>query len=936
MLLERSIDLESITAALDAALAGSGSVLLIEGDAGVGKTELLHAARRTGVDRGLTALSARASELERGYAYGVVRQLFEARLAELDPGMRAEALLGAAALAGTLLDVPDLERDEADGGGGYAPLHGLYWLCANLALTQPLLLAVDDAQWADLPSLRFLHFLAGRIGELPVVAIATVRTGEPDAPEELLRAIRAEQSTRRLRPSPLSLDATVSYLRERISPAAEPAFCGACHHATGGNPLLLAELCQALRHERIEPVDAHSARVARIGVDGLAERLLARIDRLGPEASALARAVAILEPHASLRRAAATADVAADVAAGTAHALVEAGVLDDGSPLCFTHPLLRSAVEAALSEPQRQHLHGAAARSHHAEGGDPGVVAAHLVQTEAAEGEWVARSLRAAAEQALGMGAPESASAFVRRALREPLADPERTELMRLLGSALIRAGEEEGIEWLKRAREASQEREFRAWVAEEVGPSLMIRGRMDEYVALMEESIGEFNGEVGETRLALLASLVRAVAGGYEDGFGAPYERLQEAAREIDGGSLERRLAHQSLALGGALGRTRAAEAREHALLALADETGVREAAERGRPLGFAATALAICGDTDRAVKAADVGVEAMRRRASLFGLTSQLATAASIHLSRGEIVAAASDCEEGYRLCDGVPMVRGSLAGLRAAIALERGDAAGAEAMLAERGVMGEPPVGWPIGFAWLTRAKLLLAQGRAEDALADISGAAAAFRGVGLLGPDLLPARLHRAPALFALGRIDEAAASAEEEERWAREIENPRLVGEALRVRGLVDAGAGIDALREAAETLAGGDFRLDHARALADLGAALRRAKERKASREPLREAIEIAHRCGATALEERAQVELAASGARPRSLLLSGAESLTPSERRVAELAASGMTNREIAQSLFVTSKTVETHLRHCYQKLEIAGRGELPAALER
>src|SRR5215207_7036276 len=322
LLLERSMDLESITAAFDAAVAGTGSVLLIEGEAGVGKTELLRAARRIAADAGLTPLAARASELERGYAYGVVRQLFQALLAELDAGARAEALAGAAALAGALLDVPDREPSPAGGESGFALLHGLYWLCANLALTQPLLLAVDDAQWADLPSLRFLHFLAGRIEELPVVAIATVRTGEPAAPEAVLREIRAEQASRRLRPSPLSLDATVSYVRGRIGSAAESAFCGACHHATGGNPLLLAELCQALTLEEIKATEAESGRVAEIGGRGLAERLLARIDRLGAETSAIARAVAILEPHATLRRVAATADLSSDAASSSAHALV--------------------------------------------------------------------------------------------------------------------------------------------------------------------------------------------------------------------------------------------------------------------------------------------------------------------------------------------------------------------------------------------------------------------------------------------------------------------------------------------------------------------------------------------------------------------------------------------------------------------------------------
>ena len=129
-------------------------------------------------------------------------------------------------------------------------------------------------------------------------------------------------------------------------------------------------------------------------------------------------------------------------------------------------------------------------------------------------------------------------------------------------------------------------------------------------------------------------------------------------------------------------------------------------------------------------------------------------------------------------------------------------------------------------------------------------------------------------------------------------------------------------------------LEGSPARLEQARALADLGAALRRAGRRVDAREPLRAALELAHACGATALEETARTELVASGAKPRRQALSGAESLTPSERRVATMAAEGLTNRDIAQSLFVTPKTVEVHLSSAYRKLGIGSRTQLAAAL--
>jgi DNA-binding CsgD family transcriptional regulator len=158
---------------------------------------------------------------------------------------------------------------------------------------------------------------------------------------------------------------------------------------------------------------------------------------------------------------------------------------------------------------------------------------------------------------------------------------------------------------------------------------------------------------------------------------------------------------------------------------------------------------------------------------------------------------------------------------------------------------------------------------------------------------------------------------------------------RGIGVTLRVQGEVTGGAeGIELLRDSAEILAGTRARLQHAHALAQLGAALRRANRRKDARVPLREALELAHRCGAGPLEEVVRTELAATGARPRRAVFTGVESLTPSELRIARMAADGMTNREIAQALTVTAKTVETHLRHVYQKLDVARRTELADTL--
>jgi DNA-binding CsgD family transcriptional regulator len=182
---------------------------------------------------------------------------------------------------------------------------------------------------------------------------------------------------------------------------------------------------------------------------------------------------------------------------------------------------------------------------------------------------------------------------------------------------------------------------------------------------------------------------------------------------------------------------------------------------------------------------------------------------------------------------------------------------------------------------------------------------------------------------------LGDTAAALALAREEVELARAWGAPRTLGRALRILGLIEgADDGIARIREAVSVLEPSPARLEHAYALADLGAALRRANHRAEAREHLRQALELAQRGGATRLAEHAHEELIATGARPRRIVQSGAASLTPSERRTAAMAAEGMSNREIAQALFVTLRTVEMHLSNAFRKLDVSSRTQLPAAL--
>jgi DNA-binding CsgD family transcriptional regulator len=206
---------------------------------------------------------------------------------------------------------------------------------------------------------------------------------------------------------------------------------------------------------------------------------------------------------------------------------------------------------------------------------------------------------------------------------------------------------------------------------------------------------------------------------------------------------------------------------------------------------------------------------------------------------------------------------------------------------------------------------------------------------FESVGSRNPAFIAWRSPAALALHQLGEQGEARRLAGEELEFARAWGAPRALGAALCAAGLIEGGErGLALLEEAVQAVNGSPAKLEHAKARTELGAALRRANHRIRAREQLRHAVELATICGAASLAERAERELLATGARPRRVALSGVESLTPSERRVAELAAEGPTNREIAQTLFVTQRTVEVHLTSIYRKLGISSRSQLAATL--
>lgn len=915
LLLERDAELGRVDAVVDAVAGGAGRILVVEGPAGIGKTRLLDAAGQRARAAGLRPLAARASEVEREYAFGLARALFEPALATRGT---AELLAGPARLAAPVIIV-----GEPAGPAGIAErLHGLYWLAANLADHDPLVLIVDDAHWADEPSLRALAYLAHRIADLPIGLVVAARPEAGETAAGLLAAMRAEPVATVLRPGPLTRAGSDALVRTRF-PAPPPEFCAACHEACGGNPMLLLALLDALAE--VAPDDVGVAAVHERAPAIVATSVLPRLRRLPPAAAAVARAVAILGPDAELRHVAALAGLDHDQAAEAADRLVMAGLLTHGRPMSFAHPLVAQVVADHTTPGERHHGHLGAARRLHAEGADPERVAGHLMVIERLGDPWVVAVLREAARSALRKGAPSTAVAYLRRAVAEPPGPATRADTRIELGTAQLAVSASDGFATLSEALALAPDAATHARVA-------LVASRAARSVSDFRTAALFLAGS--EDRLDELGADLR-----FQAESEAVFVRWMDPARRAEMSERARALEHRAAA-GGAAGANVLLVLAFDALMSgapAADRAAdlARRAVDAAHDLeepalGMVAAAINVLLALDRVAPARatlDRAIDVARHRGSLL----QLGEATTMRAMLSHRLGMVPDAEADARLADRIAEEAAGPSARRWTVAwlvrclVERGELAEAEDVLHRSAVRAN------LSVLLEARGHLRAGQGRAEEALADLlaAGSRAARQ---LDHPGLVLWRPAAASVLRQLGRLGEARDLADEAVLLARRFAAPRALGMALRARGLVDDSA--DTLLEAVDVLATTPARLEHARARVDLGAALRRSNRRSDARKHLEHGMHEAHACGADALVARAREELVACGARPRRPATTGWDALTPSERRIVQLARDGLSNREIAQTLFVTTKTVETHLGAAYRKLGVTRRAELAAAL--
>ena len=776
--------------------------------------------------------------------------------------------------------------------------------------------------------MRWLAYLAHRLDGLPILLLAGTRPPEQANIPALVTEVLSDPGAVAIRPGKLGQASAATLARERLAAEPDPVFAAALQTGSGGNPLFLIALLDALSREGISPTADQASYVIELGPQAIARGIATRLARLPDEAARLLRAAATLGDRTELPLAAVLADLEPKVALSAASALVKADLLRHENPLEFIHPVVRTAVLEGMSAAERVRAHRRAAEALLEAGALPEQSAAHLLQTIPDHDSFVVATLRLAAGRSLAHGAPQAAVAYLRRALAEPPSPADEVDVLCELGLAELNIDASEAAEHLGRAIDAIGDVTQRPEVTLAYVRALVLLGRHQEAGALLRLSRDRFRG-LDQDMCWRLEGRLLIWAEFDPELYAAETQRVtaideQDLTGGPGAGVLLAALSMVEAQRG--VSRARAVDFAKRALASGAFE----EPGERLNGI-TPLLALTIAGETEAASAAFEASIRSARR-------SGDFLTPAGLHLYRGrlriecgELLAAEEDLQPfaGNAFHDSADF-QAFRAAFLAEILLERGELGQAEALVAhtpghEGGIRRLPPRSSRPSAARhaTTRASAFrLSRGRAG----------------GNCCWDPEPRRCSVAFARRAFAeRPGPRAGGTRARARGARLIAT---LGRAAHRRHLVACTwpgrgeGGERLLREAVDVLAGSPARLEHARALVDLGAVLRRSNSRSEARQLLREGLERAQRCGATALVERANDELAATGAHRRTVLLSGLDELTASERRVAHLAAEDLSNKEIAQALFVTVKTIEQHLSRVYRKLDLSSRRQLAGAL--
>jgi DNA-binding CsgD family transcriptional regulator/tetratricopeptide (TPR) repeat protein len=909
--LEREAEIHQLAEVLRSAQAGAGQVCLIEGPSGIGKSRLLKACAEQAEAAHFRVARVLCSELTSEYPFGVVHNLFGPILKRADATSRAQALQGPAVLAEPVFS-SGTATDE------FAVLHGLYWLTLNLAEQGPLAILIDDVPWADPLSQRFFAYLAERIDDLPVALVATIRSGDAGAASPWVTSVSSAVTSPVIRPAELSRQAVRALLAKDLpQTTVDKELVDGVMQRTGGNPFFVVALTDAMRLDDA-PIQSTPEQIRW--------HMSRRLARLGTSALALAKAGAVLGRDTPLRVVTQLAAIADDEAVMAAESLLSVHILQSSDPVVFNHSIVREAIYGGLDTEERLVLHANAAQILSNADEEPEVIAEHVLLSSKTDQSWAREALHDAGRAAARKGAPAAALRYLRRAV--DATDPEAVSPSLLLevGLAEAASGEVASLQHFERALTMVTDPREQADALFSLGAALYRFGRYGEAQTTFRRGAELFVNSDERLRFESAALSTRA-------------HMSPTAALPADVIDLAHRTGTREIwavqALHDSLSRPPARAAAELATRALDGGALLAARGSQCVAVHVATLALTQCNRLVEANEAADAIVRDAVDRGLQLEFAEASWTRALILHARGRLDEAAADAQAALDRHSETGNVHAhTAAAILAHCMIDRGDLdqAGQSLGYANVDALEAPFVK---AYYWVASCRLHLARG-------DVRAAASVVAKVrmllgserdGNLNPTLLPWRSMAAIAAHQSGDDPACRRFFDEEIELSQSFGVPIALGAALRRRASTEPIAqSVRSYEMAVEALEGTEASLQLGRAHVGLGRCLTRRGDLSAARRHLAVALDLAHRCGATVLIADVRRELTTAGGRPRRLALTGKDSLTPTEARIARLAVQGMAARDIAERLFVSRNTVSWHLRNVYRKLNVESREQLTA----
>ncbi|MDG9715503.1 AAA family ATPase [Streptomyces sp. DH24] len=945
MLLEREQELTVLDKAVAEAQSGSGALVLVDGGAGTGTTALLHRLADLAAASGALVLRSAGAFGERAVPFGVVRQLVLPLLAE--PGVHIPSLAGPLlapgcdpgpgpdrghAAAHPSLPAPGETPRTLDGAPcapDIAPadladaLHWLHIALAGISAERTVVLAVDDLGWVDDASRHALAHLAARLEGMRVL-MAVVRKDGLSARDPLVRDIAAT-ATHHVRARALSRRATGRLVADRLGPHCPEEFTATCHEVTGGRPKDLRTLCDRARLRRLGAPAWHTARLTELGESLRRERLLVLLRR-EPVVEAFAKATAVLGDQATDDLVARLAGLTQEQCDHARDILARTWPGTDDDPASAVRAVA-GVVLGAMGDEESSHRHRQASVLLDECGADPEEVVAPLLHVDRLGGAWEIHQLRAAAAAARRRGAPDAAVRYLSRALVDvPAGGGARAELLFELGVTEAESGSPSAVRHLVQAARLMPRIRRRAEVVSST--PMHIVGSDPQLADLIRETAAGLGTPREADRhgryLAMRLEARARYAGLHEPRYvaSAP-RRLRELGERHTGPSSSERELRIVLLFSAAMG----GQAVHRDIARMARQVLEQEPAHAALP-GPALDMLPPVLYAVDAPHAAASWLDAARLHAAREGAPGLMARVEAqrglLLVARGEIALARECGTRAVTLAEGVPSEERLLPVLtlgRVALELEDPELA------AQLTGTLEPAADLRL-FALHRALRGLRAEARGNlpVALAQYLDCGRVLERAGWLNPAIADWQVRAAFVQHRLGRTADAAATADECHERARTWGAPTMLGRTLRLRGTLTEGPrGVALLRQAVDILESGGNRFELAHALTALGKRLRRTSDAEGDR--------LLNRGRRLAVELQNAPSDIRSGmtARPVRAIVAG---LTPAETKVAERAARGLSNREIATELGISMRAVERHLTSSYRKFGISGRDELARTL--